>query len=51
MTSNRPYLIRAMYEWINDNGMTPYILVDAAYQGVMVPVQAVKDGRVVKETL
>jgi len=47
MTSNRPYLIRAMYEWINDNGMTPYILVDAAYQGVMVPVQAVKDGRVV----
>jgi len=47
MTSNRPYLIRAMYEWINDNGMTPYILVDAAHQGVMVPAQAVKDGRVV----
>ena len=47
MTSNRPYLIRAMYEWINDNGMTPYILVDAAHPGVVVPVQAVKDGRVV----
>ena len=47
MTSNRPYLLRAMYEWINDNGMTPYILVDAAFQGVMVPPQAVKDGRVV----
>jgi stringent starvation protein B len=47
MTSNRPYLVRAMYEWINDNGMTPYILVDAGYAGVMVPPQAVKDGRVV----
>jgi Stringent starvation protein B len=30
MTSNRPYLLRAMYEWIADNGLTPYILVDAA---------------------
>ena len=30
MSSNRPYLLRAMYEWIADNGMTPYILVDAA---------------------
>ncbi|MBS0456129.1 MAG: ClpXP protease specificity-enhancing factor [Proteobacteria bacterium] len=47
MTSNRPYLLRAMYEWINDNGMTPYILVDAAFPGVLVPSQAVKDGRVV----
>jgi len=47
MTSNRPYLIRAMYEWINDNGMTPYLLVDAAFPGVVVPVQAIKDGRIV----
>jgi len=47
MTSNRPYLLRAMYEWINDNGMTPYILVDAAFPGVQVPQQAIKDGRVV----
>ncbi|MBS0212154.1 MAG: ClpXP protease specificity-enhancing factor [Proteobacteria bacterium] len=47
MTSNRPYLLRAMYEWINDNAMTPYILVDAGMPGVMVPPQAVKDGRVV----
>ena len=47
MTSNRPYLLRAMYEWIADNGMTPYILVDAAAPGVNVPKSAVKDGRVV----
>lgn len=47
MTSNRPYLLRAMYEWIADNGMTPYILVDAAAPGVNVPKSAIKDGRVV----
>jgi len=47
MTSNRPYLLRAMYEWIADNGMTPYILVDANAPGVKVPKVAIKDGRVV----
>jgi stringent starvation protein B len=47
MTSNRPYLLRALYEWIGDNGMTPYLLVDAAHEGVQVPASAVKDGRVV----
>ena len=47
MSSNRPYLIRAMHEWIGDNGMTPYLLVDAAFPGVQVPPQAVKDGKVV----
>lgn len=47
MTSNRPYLLRAMYDWISDNGLTPYILVDAAAPGVQVPPGAVKDGRVV----
>ncbi|MGH8041670.1 MAG: ClpXP protease specificity-enhancing factor [Rudaea sp.] len=47
MTSNRPYLLRAMYDWISDNGLTPYILVDAAAPGVEVPSSAVKDGRVV----
>ncbi len=47
MTSNRPYLLRAMYEWIADNGMTPYILVDAEAPGVIGPKSAIKDGRVV----
>jgi stringent starvation protein B len=47
MSSNRPYLIRAMYDWISDNGMTPYLLVDAGHPDVEVPRHSVKDGRVV----
>jgi stringent starvation protein B len=47
MTSNRPYLLRALYEWIGDNGMTPHLLVDATRDGVRVPASTVKDGRVV----
>ena len=47
MSSNRPYLLRAMFEWINDNGMTPYVLVDAGVTGVVVPPAAIKDGRIV----
>lgn len=47
MTSNRPYLLRAIHEWINDNGLTPYLLVEAAAPGVRVPQSAIKDGRVV----
>jgi stringent starvation protein B len=47
MSSNRSYLLRAMYEWIADNGMTPYILVDAAAPDVNVPRSAIKDGRIV----
>ncbi len=47
MTSHRPYLLRALYEWIADNGMTPHVLVDATMAGVQVPAHVVKDGRVV----
>lgn len=47
MSSNRPYLLRALYEWISDNGLTPYILVDATNTGVRVPPGAAKDGKVV----
>ena len=47
MTSNRPYLLRALYEWIGDNDMTPHLLVDAAREGVQVPSSTIKDGRVV----
>ena len=37
MSSNRPYLLRALYQWIEDNQMTPYLLVDASRDGVQVP--------------
>lgn len=47
MTSNRPYLIRALYEWIVDNGMTPHLLVDAAHPSAQVPGEFVEDGRIV----
>ncbi len=47
MTSNRPYLLRALYEWISDNGLTPYLLVDATQPDVRVPVSAIKDGKVI----
>ena len=47
MTSHRPYLLRALYEWIADNGMTPHLLVDATRPAVQVPMHAVKDGKIV----
>jgi len=47
MTSTRPYLIRAFYDWIVDNGLTPYLLVDAAADSVVVPSGHVQDGRII----
>ena len=47
MTSQRPYILRALYEWIADNSMTPHVLVDARAPGVRVPAHTVKDGQVV----
>lgn len=47
MTSNRPYLLRAVYDWVSDNNLTPYMLVDAIRDGVRVPPQVIKDGQVV----
>jgi stringent starvation protein B len=47
MTSTRPYLIRSLHEWIIDNGLTPYIVVDAQVPETEVPIQYVKDGRIV----
>jgi stringent starvation protein B len=47
MTSSRPYLLRALYEWIVDNQLTPHLLVDAMQDDVLVPVQYVEDGRIV----
>lgn len=47
MTSNRPYVLRALHEWILDNGMTPYILVNAEVPDVVVPREYVNEGKVV----
>jgi stringent starvation protein B len=47
MTSMKPYLIRAMYEWMADNNLTPHIVVDANLEGVMVPLDYVHEGKIV----
>jgi stringent starvation protein B len=47
MTSTRPYLLRAIHEWMLDNGLTPQIVVDANNDKVQVPRQFVEDGRIV----
>jgi len=47
MTTSRPYLIRAIHEWILDNAMTPYMLVDIEGEGVDVPRQHGQNGKIV----
>ena len=47
MSPNRPYLIRAFYDWIVDNEMTPHMVIDAEKPNVIVPRQHVEDGRIV----
>jgi stringent starvation protein B len=45
--SRRPYLLRAMLDWIVDCGWTPHLIVDASSDVVQVPRQFVKEGRIV----
>jgi stringent starvation protein B len=47
MAPFRPYLLRAYYDWIVDNMLTPHIVVDAEFPQVVVPTQFVKDGQIV----
>jgi len=47
MTSSRPYLLRALYEWILDNQCTPYVVVNANREDVQIPRAYVKDGQIV----
>lgn len=47
MTSSRPYLFRAFYDWIVDNEQTPHVLVDAEQVGVEVPRAFIDDGQIV----
>jgi len=45
--SKRPYLIRAMHEWMGDNDHTPHIVVDTSFDGVAVPQEHIKDGKII----
>ncbi|MGK0499520.1 MAG: stringent starvation protein B [Oceanicoccus sp.] len=47
MTSSRPYIVRALYEWILENDCTPHVLVNAMADHVEVPQQYVKNGQIV----
>lgn len=47
MTPSRPYLMRALNEWILENDCTPYVLVDAGMPGVQVPEDYVDNGQIV----
>ena len=43
----RPYLLRAMHEWITECGHTPHVVIDTEADGVLVPMEHARDGRIV----
>ncbi len=47
MSPSRPYLLRAFYDWLLDNDLTPHLVVNAELPGVKVPTQFVEDGQIV----
>lgn len=47
MTPSKPYVVRAIYDWIVDNNCTPHVLIDAQSEGVMVPLDYVTEGQIV----
>ena len=47
MNSSRPYLLRAIYQWIVDNDCTPYLLVNASAPGVSVPTEYVENDKII----
>lgn len=47
MISSRPYLLRAFFDWILDNHLTPYVVISADMQGVIVPRAYVEEGRII----
>ncbi|WP_206539915.1 ClpXP protease specificity-enhancing factor [Rheinheimera mesophila] len=51
MTSNKPYLIRAFYEWIVDNNLTPYLVINTSIKGCKVPTQHIQNGQIVLNIL
>src|SRR5690554_1306038 len=47
MSPKRPYLARALYEWLLDNELTPHVVIDASWPGAEVPLEFVQDGQIV----
>ncbi|CAN5279225.1 ClpXP protease specificity-enhancing factor [soil metagenome] len=47
LRSRRPYLVRAMHEWMTDNGQTPHLVVDASVAGVEVPTKYIENGKII----
>lgn len=47
MTPKRPYLIRAMHEWLEDNDLTAYVMIDATHADVVAPLEYAQEGRLV----
>ncbi|MEC5319951.1 ClpXP protease specificity-enhancing factor [Brenneria populi subsp. brevivirga] len=47
LSPRRPYLLRAFYDWLLDNQLTPHLVVDVTLPGVMVPMEFARDGQIV----
>ncbi|MFQ8718567.1 MAG: ClpXP protease specificity-enhancing factor SspB [Enterobacter hormaechei] len=47
LSPRRPYLLRAFYEWLLDNQLTPHLVVDVTLPGVLVPMEYARDGQIV----
>ncbi|MDI3359109.1 ClpXP protease specificity-enhancing factor [Lelliottia sp. V89_10] len=47
LSPRRPYLLRAFYEWLLDNQLTPHLVVDVTLPGVSVPMEYARDGQIV----
>lgn len=47
LSPRRPYLLRAFYDWLLDNQLTPHLVVDVSLPGVMVPMEFARDGQIV----
>lgn len=47
MTSMQPYLLRALYAWMIDNSLTPYLLINAEHEQAHVPTQYIEEGKII----
>lgn len=47
MTPQKPYLIRAIYEWLLDNKSTPYLLANTTVDSIKVPTEYINDGKII----